>query len=164
MWTCSLLGLTIARGRPKGANENVGAQGHDSPGCRPRALWAANASRASSPRGHPPATPEVPLCYLPREVFFGRLGFAGAFCAVFFAVWISDFGRFLPATSTPSRTCSQAHPSEVAAALCRPGWDAADNEDSVLLTLTLLVGEETGWDRATKASSCRPQRRRRPST
>jgi hypothetical protein len=32
---------------------------------------------------------------LPREVFFGRLGFAGAF----FTVWASDFGRFLPATS-----------------------------------------------------------------
>jgi hypothetical protein len=34
-------------------------------------------------------------CYLPREDFFGRLGFAGAF----FTVWASDFGRFLPATS-----------------------------------------------------------------
>jgi hypothetical protein len=34
-------------------------------------------------------------CYLPREVFFGRFGFAGAF----FTVWASDFGRFLPATS-----------------------------------------------------------------
>jgi len=34
-------------------------------------------------------------CYLPREVFFGRLGFSGAF----FTVWASDFGRFLPATS-----------------------------------------------------------------
>jgi len=34
-------------------------------------------------------------CYLPREVFFGRLGFAGAF----FTVWGSDFGRFLVATS-----------------------------------------------------------------
>jgi hypothetical protein len=34
-------------------------------------------------------------CYLPRDVFFGRLGFAGAF----FTVWASDFGRFLPATS-----------------------------------------------------------------
>jgi hypothetical protein len=33
--------------------------------------------------------------YLPREVFFGRLAFAGAF----FAEWVSDFGRFLPATS-----------------------------------------------------------------
>jgi hypothetical protein len=34
-------------------------------------------------------------CYLPREVFFGRLGFVDAF----FTVWASDFGRFLPATS-----------------------------------------------------------------
>ena len=34
-------------------------------------------------------------CYLPRAVFFGRLGFAGAF----FSVWASDFERFLPATS-----------------------------------------------------------------
>jgi hypothetical protein len=32
---------------------------------------------------------------LPREVFFGRLGFAGAF----FTVWASDFGRLLLATS-----------------------------------------------------------------
>jgi hypothetical protein len=34
-------------------------------------------------------------CYLPRDVFFGRLGFAGAF----FTFWVSDFGRFFPATS-----------------------------------------------------------------
>jgi hypothetical protein len=33
--------------------------------------------------------------YLPREVFFGRLGLAGAF----FSVWASDFERFFPATS-----------------------------------------------------------------
>jgi hypothetical protein len=32
---------------------------------------------------------------LPREVFFGRFGFAG----VFFSVWGSDFSRFFPATS-----------------------------------------------------------------
>ena len=42
-------------------------------------------SSANVPRG----------CYLPRDVFFGRLGFAGAF----FTFWVSDFGRFLPATS-----------------------------------------------------------------
>jgi hypothetical protein len=36
--------------------------------------------------------------YLPREVFFGRLGFAGAFVPV----CASDFGRFFPATSAPS--------------------------------------------------------------
>jgi len=34
-------------------------------------------------------------CYLPREAFFGRLGFAGDF----FWVWTGDFGRFLPAIS-----------------------------------------------------------------
>jgi hypothetical protein len=51
----------------------------------------------------PAATQDSPLYYLPREVFFGRLGFAGAFFAVFFAVWVSDFGRFLPATSHSSR-------------------------------------------------------------
>jgi hypothetical protein len=39
--------------------------------------------------------PRPACCYLPREVFFGRLGFAG----VFFTAWAGDFGRFLPATS-----------------------------------------------------------------
>jgi hypothetical protein len=34
-------------------------------------------------------------CYLPREVFFGRLSLVG----VFFSVRASDFGRFFPATS-----------------------------------------------------------------
>jgi hypothetical protein len=37
--------------------------------------------------------------YLPREVFFGRLGLAGAF----FSVWASDFERFFPATSSSFR-------------------------------------------------------------
>ena len=32
--------------------------------------------------------------YLPREVFFGRLGLFG----VFFSVWACDFERFFPAT------------------------------------------------------------------
>jgi hypothetical protein len=36
--------------------------------------------------------------YLPREVFFGRLGLAGPF----FSVSARDFGRFFPATSAPS--------------------------------------------------------------
>jgi hypothetical protein len=48
--------------------------------------------------GHQPAARSAArdrCCYLPREVFFGRLGFAGAF----FTVWASDFERFLPATS-----------------------------------------------------------------
>jgi hypothetical protein len=34
------------------------------------------------------------VAYLPREVFFGRLGLAGAF-----SVWTIDFGRFFPAKS-----------------------------------------------------------------
>ena len=42
------------------------------------------------------------LRYLPREVFFGRLGFAG----VFFTGWADDFGRFLPATSDSFLVCS----------------------------------------------------------
>jgi hypothetical protein len=42
--------------------------------------------------------------YLPREVFFGRLGFAGAFVPV----CASDFGRFFPATSAPSGLCAPA--------------------------------------------------------
>ncbi|MGH3083952.1 MAG: hypothetical protein ACRDNP_07805 [Gaiellaceae bacterium] len=33
------------------------------------------------------------MAYLPREVFFGRLGLAGDF----FSVWAGDFGRFFPA-------------------------------------------------------------------
>ena len=47
---------------------------------------------------------------MPREVFFGRLGFAGAF----FTVWASDFERFLPATSDSFPIAVlQAHPTEV---------------------------------------------------
>jgi hypothetical protein len=47
-------------------------------------------------------------CYLPRDVFFGRLGFAGAFLTV----WASDFGRFLPATSDSFPIAVlQAHPT-----------------------------------------------------
>jgi hypothetical protein len=42
--------------------------------------------------------------YLPREVFFGRLVFAGAFVPV----CASDFGRFFPATSGSFRLmCSR---------------------------------------------------------
>ena len=42
--------------------------------------------------------------YLPREVFFGRLAFAG----VFVPVCASDFGRFFPATSGSFRLmCSR---------------------------------------------------------
>jgi len=40
------------------------------------------------------------VAYLPREVFFGRLGLAGgAFCFV----WVSGFGRFFPATASSFR-------------------------------------------------------------
>ena len=51
------------------------------------------------------------LVYLPREVFFGRLGFAGAF----FSVWTGAFGRFFPATSGsfPTCPCREAHPNEL---------------------------------------------------
>ena len=42
---------------------------------------------------HADAHPDA--AYLPRAVFFGRLGFAG----VFFSVWAGDFGRFFPAMS-----------------------------------------------------------------
>ena len=45
--------------------------------------------------------------YLPREVFFGRLGLFGVF-----SVWACYFGRFFPATSAPFRCPSLAHPSE----------------------------------------------------
>jgi hypothetical protein len=38
--------------------------------------------------------------YLPREVFFGRLGLAGAFLAL----WGGDFGRFFPAMSGSFRS------------------------------------------------------------
>jgi hypothetical protein len=47
--------------------------------------------------------------YLPREVFFGRLGFAGAFVPV----CASDFGRFFPATSGSFRMmCSRRDTSD----------------------------------------------------
>jgi hypothetical protein len=46
----------------------------------------------------------VMVLYLPREVFFGRLAFAG----VFVPVCASDFGRFFPATSGSFRLmCSR---------------------------------------------------------
>ncbi len=41
-----------------------------------------------------PAVATARRAYLPREVFFGRLGLAGAF----FSVLASDFMRFFPAT------------------------------------------------------------------
>jgi hypothetical protein len=58
----------------------------------PLAQWRGTSSRAANWRR---VGSRDRGCYLPREVFFGRLGFAGAF----FTIWASDFGRFLPATS-----------------------------------------------------------------
>jgi hypothetical protein len=60
-------------------------------------------------------------CYLPREVFFGRLGFADAF----FTVWASNFGRFLPATSDsfPIQVLPGA-PYRASPALCRRSGSA----------------------------------------
>jgi hypothetical protein len=49
--------------------------------------------------------------YLPREVFFDRLGFAGAF----FMIGASDLGRFLPATCDfLPIDVFPGHPTEVA--------------------------------------------------
>ena len=52
-----------------------------------RLVEAGSADPAGAPRGR--------TDYLPRAVFFGRLGLVG----VFF-VWACDFGRFFPATSS----------------------------------------------------------------
>jgi hypothetical protein len=50
--------------------------------------------------------------YLPREVFFDRLGFAGAF----FMIGASDLGRFLPATCDfLPIDVFPGHPTDVAA-------------------------------------------------
>ena len=54
---------------------------------------ARTPANAHSP--HRGSRPADRCCYLPREVFFGRLGLVG----VFFSVWACDFGRFFPATS-----------------------------------------------------------------
>jgi hypothetical protein len=64
----------------------------------PRVTSSCSSASSSASRGGIRRRGRRPVdrcCYLPREVFFGRLGFAGAF----FTVWASDFGRFLPATS-----------------------------------------------------------------
>jgi hypothetical protein len=50
----------------------------------------AGAGRHVVERDHTPV-----VAYLPREVFFGRLGLADGFLSV----WASDFGRFFPAKS-----------------------------------------------------------------
>jgi hypothetical protein len=64
----------------------------------PRVTSRCSSASSSASRGGNRRRDRRPVdrcCYLPREVFFGRLGFAGAF----FTVWATDFGRFLPATS-----------------------------------------------------------------
>ena len=60
-------------------------------------LWRLRAPdrgrcRVSNRERH--ASPVDRCGYLPREIFFGRFGFAGGF----FSVWATDFGRFFPAT------------------------------------------------------------------
>lgn len=80
----------------------------------PRITSRCSSASSSASRGGNRRRSRRPVdrcCYLPREVFFGRLGFAGAF----FTVWASDFGRFLPAMSDSFPVdCSQAHPTGVA--------------------------------------------------
>src|SRR6266516_7764961 len=91
-------------------------------GQRDPAVTAAGAPRSPFPRisasarRQPAARSAARDRYLPREVFFGRLGLAGAF----FAVWASDFGRFLPATSDsfPIDVLPSA-PYRASPALCR---------------------------------------------
>ncbi len=64
-------------------------------------LQVLAAEPATAPQG---CRASVTALYLPREVFFGRLVFAGAFVPV----CASDFGRFFPATSGSFRLmCSR---------------------------------------------------------
>ena len=60
--------------------------------------WVTLAGVSPQPGRHPPRGYASDPAYLPREVFFGRLGLAGPF----FSVSALDFGRFFPATSAPS--------------------------------------------------------------
>jgi hypothetical protein len=82
-------------------------------------LQFARACRSPPPRGIEPAFGlRIVLArvdepsYLPRDVFFGRLDFAG----VFFSVWASDFGRFFPATSGSFRWSADRNRMTVAPA------------------------------------------------
>jgi hypothetical protein len=84
-----------------------------------RDAFAGELSSRIRPRGRQTGGESAAVtagCYLPREVFFGRLGFAGAF----FTVWSSDFGRFLLATSDsfPMDVLPGA-PYRASPALCR---------------------------------------------
>ncbi len=64
--------------------------------------------------------------YLPREVFFGRFGGAGGF----FSVWASDFGRFFPATSGPSRLFRSKVLGRLGGAPPGPSLRASDPRDA----------------------------------
>ena len=78
------------------------------------AMWETPAAAIRRMRWPLPALVDR-CCYLPREVFFGRLGFAG----VFFSACADDFGRFLPATSDSFPVdVLPAHPTEVAPEGC----------------------------------------------
>ncbi len=94
-------------------------------------------------------------CYLPREVFFGRLGFAGAF----FTVWASDFERFLPATSDsfPIDVLPDA-PYRGTAACCRGSASAWPRVYAVAVHADLL--ETVGRKRAVPSADrgCVPVR------
>jgi hypothetical protein len=58
--------------------------------------------------------------YLPREVFFGRFGFAGAFVPV----CAGDIGRFFPATSGSFRLmCSRRETGQTQASIRRRASD-----------------------------------------
>lgn len=86
-------------GREREADENAAAC--FSPHCLVRASWSIFAEHATAVQR---CRASVTGLHLPREVFFGRLGFAGAFVPV----CESDFGRFFAATSGSSRLmCSR---------------------------------------------------------
>ena len=73
---------------------------------RPGAFSGLAAEHATAPQS---CGANVTGLYLPREVFFGRLVFAGAFVPV----CASDFGRFFPATSGSFRLiCSRSDTSD----------------------------------------------------
>jgi hypothetical protein len=85
----------------------------------------------------------VTVLYLPREVFFGRLDFAG----VFVPVCASDFGRFCPATSGSFRlmcsrwdTSDRGYPVPVRFAMTWPAVEFARRTPSRVVPLMWLLG------------------------
>jgi len=69
-----------------------------------RASWSIFSLAAEHATAPQSCGASVTGLYLPREVFFGRLVFAGAFVPV----CASDFGRFFPAMSGSFRLiCSR---------------------------------------------------------